>query len=82
MKKLTPDEFNQLPIQGTGRSSVFYKAIIGLRVGEALFISREEYTLYHGPGRICRLITKRFPQVKYQRGPVADGTGWAISRVA
>ena len=80
MKKLTEDEFNQLPLRGTGRSSKFYKTIIGLKKGEALFISRQEYTLYHGPGLICRRIMKRFPYVKYVYGPVADGSGWAVKR--
>ena len=80
MKKLTEEEFNQLIIRGTGRASVFYKAIIRLKVGEALLISRTEYTLYHGPGRICKIIMKRFPHVKYTYGPIADGSGWAIKR--
>lgn len=80
MKKLSPEEFKQLPLQGRGRSSKYYKAIIGLKVGEALFISSAEYTLKHTPGRICRLIMKRFPHVKYNYGPVADGSGWAIMR--
>ena len=80
MKKLTPEEFDQLPRKGLGRSSKFYKDIIGLKPGEALFISRQEYTLYHGPGRICKLILKRFPNVQYTYGPVADGSGWAIKR--
>lgn len=80
MKKLTPEEFNQLPLRGTGRSSKFYKAIIGLKKGEALFIDRKEYNLSRSPGRICKLIMKRFPHVKYNYGPVADGSGWAIMR--
>ena len=80
MKKLTSEEFNELTLRGTGRGSVFYKSIIGLRVGEALFISKEEYTLSHTPGRICKMITKRFPHVKYTFGILGDGSGWAVKR--
>ena len=80
MKKISAEEFNQLPLKGTGRSSVFYKAIIGLRQGEALFISRKEYTLSHPPSRICIAIMKRLTHIKYIYGPVADGSGWAVKR--
>jgi len=80
MKKITPEEFEHLPLRGSGRASVFYRAIIGLLPGEALFIGREEYTLSYGPGRICRSIEKRFPRVKYSYGALADGSGWAVRR--
>jgi len=81
MKKLTPEEFEKMSIKGTGRSSQFYKAIINLHVGESVFISKAEYNLARGPGRICRYIMKKFPQVKYIFGKIADGSGWAIKRV-
>jgi len=81
MKKLSPEEFERMPIKGTGRSSQFYKAIINLHVGESLFISKEEYHLARSPGKICRYIMKKFPEVKYVFGKVADGSGWAVKRV-
>ena len=80
MKKITSEEFDQLHLQGTGRASKFYKAIISLKPAEALVITKAEFTLKRTPMRICRLIMKRFPQVKYVFGPVADGSGWAIKR--
>ena len=80
MKKIRAEEFELLRLRGFGNSSPFYKAIIGLKRGEALLISREEYTLSHSPGRICRAIMKRFPQVKYTWGAMADGSGWAVKR--
>jgi len=81
MKKLTEQEFSEKIVTGRGRSSAFYKAIIGLKKGENLLISKEEYTLKHGVGRICKLICNRFPQVKFSHGKLADGTGWVVKRV-
>ncbi|MFH1005280.1 MAG: hypothetical protein V1781_07290 [Bacteroidota bacterium] len=81
MKKLSAEEFEQMPIKGTGRSSQFYRAIINLCVGESLFIIKEEWKGYATPTRICRYIMKKFPYVKYLSGKLADGSGWAIKRV-
>lgn len=81
MKKISEEEFNGLESGGMGNSSKFYKAIISLRVGERLFIGREEYTLSRGPGRICRTIMKRFPNVKYEFARLADESGWKVKRV-
>ncbi|MBI4945133.1 MAG: hypothetical protein HY840_01885 [Bacteroidetes bacterium] len=81
MKKITPEESAQMPIKGTGNSSQFYKAIISLHIGEVLFISKKEFTLSRSPARICRTIMKRFPDVKYRFGEVADGSGWKVERL-
>ncbi|MBI4947925.1 MAG: hypothetical protein HY840_16160 [Bacteroidetes bacterium] len=82
MKKISPEESEQLPIRGAGHSSEFYKAIISLQVGEALLITKKEYTLTRPPGRICRTIMKRFADVKYEYGAIADGSGWKVKRIA
>ena len=81
MKKLSDEEFSKLALKGSGKSSPFYKAILGLHVGESLFISKEEWKGYKTPTRICRYIMKKFPQVKYVFGKIADGSGWAVKRV-
>ena len=81
MKKITPEESEQMPIKGTRNASKFYKAIISLQVGEILIIPKKEYTLLRPPGRICRTIMKRFPGVKYEFGELADESGWKIIRV-
>lgn len=81
MKKINENEFSDLLISGKGKSSPFYKAIIGLHTGEALFISQKEWKGCQTPTRICRYIMKKFPHVQYIFGRVADGSGWAIKRV-
>ncbi|MEK6616454.1 MAG: hypothetical protein AABZ32_10145 [Bacteroidota bacterium] len=58
----------------------FYCAISELQKGENLFISKEEWTGYRTPSRICRYIEKKFP-VKYQCVKHPDGSGWAVKRV-
>jgi hypothetical protein len=81
MKKINADEANALLVSGTGRSSVFYRAICGLKPGEALVINKSEYTLKYGVGQMCKLISKRFKNVKYRHGKLADGSGWLVQRL-
>lgn len=80
MRKLSKEELENMPIKGAKNASVFYKAIINLRIGEGLFISKKEYNLKQRLSRICRRIMKRFPNVKYVIGELADGTGWMVKR--
>lgn len=79
MKKLSDDEFSGY--MGKGKASRFYMAIIGLKKGEGLFISKEEWNLGKTPGRICCYIMKKYSYVKYQYGKRADGSGWEVRRV-
>lgn len=81
MKKLAENEYSDLLLTGKGKSSPFYKAIIGLHIGEILFISQKEWKGCRTPTRICRYIMKKFPQVEYTFGRVADGSGWAVKRM-
>lgn len=79
MRKLSDEEFDGY--MGKGKASAFYLAIIRLKKGEGLFIGKAEWNLGKTPGRICRYIMKKFPQVKYDYGRKPDGSGWAIKRV-
>ena len=88
MKKISDEEFSKLPFRGIkkrgtnkGKSSVFYIEIIGLHVGENLFISKDEWRGYRTPTRVCRYIMKKFPRVKYFFEKLKDGSGWAIKRL-
>jgi hypothetical protein len=80
MKKLTDEEFSNMLVRSNRKSSPFYIAISGLRIGESLFISKKEWTGKKPPTRICRYIEKKFP-VKYEGGRLTDGSGWAMKRV-
>ncbi|MBI4946652.1 MAG: hypothetical protein HY840_09650 [Bacteroidetes bacterium] len=81
MKKISDEEFSKLPLISSGKTSPFFNAIIGLHVGESLFISKKEWKGCQTPTRICHYIMKKFPTVKYTFGKLADGSGWAVKRV-
>lgn len=83
-KKLTPEEFDQLPIKGWGRSSPVYHAIISLRKEEAIMVLKSQWKRNKPPSSICRSIEKKFAdmKVKYKCVALADNTGWAIKRIA
>jgi hypothetical protein len=88
MEKLSGEEFLKLQFKGQhqrkpnrGKSSSFYIQILRLQVGEGLKITRDEWTGYRTPRRICRYIMKKFPRVKYFHEPLQDGTGWGIKRL-
>ncbi len=80
MKKISEEDFSKMALMGRGKSSPFYRAILGLHIGEALFISTEEWNGCQTPTRICRYIEKRFQGVKYICGRLTDGSGWAVKR--
>lgn len=82
-KKLTSEEFDQLPIKGWGRSSPVYNAIISLRKDEAVVILKTQWRRNKAPSSICRTIEKKFAkmEVKYNCVTLADDSGWAIKRL-
>ena len=80
MKKISEEESSKLPIKGRGRSSVFYSAILNLKVGENLIIEKKEWNKCRTPLRICRYIEKKFG-VQYNDGELFDKSGWKITRI-
>jgi hypothetical protein len=81
MQKLTASEYDNLEKINTGRSSVFYDAILNLKIHESLIIEKREWKMYRTPSRICRYLEKKY-SVKYICATLADESGWAIKRVA
>lgn len=81
MRKLTDTEFSEINPSGKGKTSPFFLAIIGLKKGEGVFISKAEWNLGQTPGRICCYIMKKYPRVKYDYGMKHDKTGWIIKRI-
>jgi hypothetical protein len=80
MKKLSADEYEQLPIKGKGRSSHVFNSIINLKPGEALLIEKKDWNRKAAPGTLVRYIEKTH-SMKFTCGAVAGGTGWAVKRV-
>ena len=80
MRKLTSDEFEQLPIRGKGRSSQVFNSIVNLKAGEAVLIEHKDWKRKAGPSTLVRYIEKKH-QMKFTCGALAEGNGWAIKRI-
>jgi hypothetical protein len=80
MKKLTSDEFEQLPIRGKGRSSHVFNSIVNLKVGEAILIEQKDWKRKASPSTLVRYIEKKY-QMKFTCGSITGGTGWAVKRI-
>ena len=67
MKKLTSDEYNELPIRGKGRSSHVFNSIVNLQIGEAILIEKSDWKRKASPSTLVRYIEKnhdmRFTEV-------------------
>ncbi len=80
MKKLTTDEYEQLPLRGRGRSSHVFNSIVNLKAGEAVLIEHKDWKRKAGPSTLVRYIEKKH-QMKFSCGALAEGSGWAIKRI-
>lgn len=80
MRKLSPGEFEQLPIKGKGRSSHVFNSIVNLKEGEALLIERKDWNRKAGPSTLIRYIEKKH-QMRFLCGAIEGGKGWAVKRV-
>jgi len=81
MRDLSAEEMSETPLLSKAKSSPFFVKIIGLKKGNGVFISKQEWNLGKTPGRICRYIMKKFPYVKYEYGMEPDESGWRVWRV-
>lgn len=80
MKKLTQDEYNQLPIRGKGRSSHVFNSIVNLQIGEALLIEKSDWKRKASPSTLVRYIEKNH-DMRFTCGSIAGGNGWAVRRI-
>jgi len=80
MRKLSPDEFAQLPIKGKGRSSVIFSSLINLKEGEGLLIEQKDWNRKAAPSSLIRYIEKRY-KMNFTFGALANGEGWAVQRL-
>lgn len=80
MKKLTSEEYNQLPIRGKGRSSHVFNSIVNLQIGEALLIEKNDWKRKASPSTLVRYIEKNH-DMRFTCGSIAGGNGWAVRRL-
>jgi hypothetical protein len=80
MKKLSAEEYEQLPIKGKGRSSHVFNSIINLKAGEAVLLEKKDWKRKAAPGTLIRYIEKKH-NMKFSCGALNDNSGWAIKRI-
>jgi hypothetical protein len=80
MKKISSDEFEQLPIKGKGRSGHVFTSLINLKPGEALLIEKKDWTRKAGPSTLVRYIEKKH-NMKFHFGALNGNEGWAVRRI-
>lgn len=80
MKRITAEEFENLPIKGKGSATAVFNAVLNLKPGEAIIIARTEWQRKKSPSTMCRYIEKRYG-MKFTCGALTDGSGWAVKRL-
>ena len=80
MKLISDEELNNLPLRGKGTASLAYNKIFNLKKGENLQIDKQDWKRRDTPGRICRYLEKKFPQVKYDVFTLTEKKGWVVKR--
>jgi uncharacterized protein (DUF2249 family) len=80
MRKLSPEEFAQLPIKGKGRSSAVFNSLINLKEGEGLLIEQKDWNRKAAPSALVRYIEKKY-SMRFSFGALANGAGWAVQRL-
>ncbi len=82
MKKISDEEAQKLPLKGHGKATLVYDEIFNLRKGENLVVEPKDWKRKDTPGRICRYLEKKFPNVKYKIIGLKDKQGWWVKRIA
>lgn len=78
--QLNSDEFSKLFFRfGRGKTNPVFKALINLKVGEALKIERAEWKKRYHVSRMIGYIRRHY-HYEFTGGRLADGTGWAYKR--
>jgi len=80
MRKLTEEELRAMTLVGRGRQSEYTRALLGLAVGEALFLSKHEWKKNYHPSNTARRVGKTHSR-KFELLAEVNGTGWVVKRV-
>lgn len=80
MKKITKEEKEKMLVQGRGRSSPVMSMLQAMKVGEILFVEKNDWKWQRGPGTICKRLEKNYG-LKFKCNKVLDGSGWVIERM-
>lgn len=81
MQKLNPDEIPEILPVSRGRNTMLRTQLLQLKVGEALFLPREEWKAKSTPYYVVNYL-KRKDGYRFDYGFKTDGTGWLFKRIA
>lgn len=81
MKKLTPQEAEQIQLKPPGRGSLVRTMLLTMKVGEYVLIENKDWNWKtQTPVTYCRGLERR-KKLKYECHRTADATGWLVKRV-
>lgn len=81
MKKIGKDEMpDVLPVK-RGRDTPLRVALLGLAIGEGVFLPKDEWHRKNSPFYVVARIKKTLGH-RYEYGLKPDGSGWLFRRVA
>jgi len=80
MKKITSEEFDQLSLHGKGSSSPLYNALLNMKPGDAMIIHKSEWHVKYPPTKVMNKVERKYG-FQFERGALADRSGWAVKRV-
>jgi hypothetical protein len=80
MKLITKEERDKQPWRGKGGSSLVFRSLIELEVGQILFIEPQDWQRKHPPTTVARYIEKKYSR-KFFTLRHAGGKGWAVERL-
>ena len=80
MRKLTPEEAQNITPVTNGRETLASAHIKQLAAGEGLIISYAEWKAKYPPSAIANRIAKKYGR-KFATGRMTDGSGWVIKRI-
>lgn len=82
MKKLTPEEAQQIDIKPPGRGSLVRTMLLTMKPGEYVLIENKDWKWRtRTPMTYCRTLEKR-SKLKYECHRTADASGWLVKRIA
>lgn len=81
MRKLKNEEIPEILPIIKGRNTLLRVQLLELKVGDVLFMGKEEWKTKSSPRYIVNAITKKYP-MRYEYGRTTDGTGWLFKRIA
>jgi hypothetical protein len=80
MKKITKEERDKMMWRGRGGSSLVFRTMAGMNVGDIYLIEPDDWKRKYPPTSIVRYIEKKYGR-KYYTLRSVEGKGWSVERL-